>query len=118
MKDESEEPQVAVRNLFSKQPNLDLKQKTLLQLQQQMIENQAKAEASKELTMQVEIPVKQRLAQFWSTTIHEVSRQAAHAVDHGNLSDPQHVSEFADGITRHLFETETKHLPSPHYMSR
>jgi len=27
------------------------------------------------------------------------------------------VGEFAEKITKHLFETEHKHLPSPNYMS-
>lgn len=27
------------------------------------------------------------------------------------------MGEFADKITKHLFETEHKHLPSPNYMS-
>lgn len=34
------------------------------------------------------------------------------------MHDPQHVSEFANAITKNLFETEHKHLPSPHYMNK
>lgn len=66
--------------------------------------------------MQVEIPIKDRLAQFWETTAKEVSRQYAHEIDHANLHDPQYVSEFAEQITKHMLETEHNHLPLPNYM--
>ena len=55
--------------------------------------------------------VKQRLTFFHEVTAHQVSHEAAAAMDRPNLGDPQQVAEHASKINTALLNSEKDFLP-------